>query len=305
MEADQQSIHLRLRPTPPFRLDWTVWALRRRAMNAVDRWDGSSYQRAVVIDGKPILIEVSQRRSVLDITATGGDPGPATRARVIGIVERMLGIRLDLSAFYEFSATHGRMNELATRFRGMKPPRFESVFEGLANGVACQQLSLIVGITLLNRLAEYCGLVAAGGVHAFPRPEEVAGVRIERLKKMGYSGSKAQTLVRVARAISDGQLDAQRLPDLDNAECVEQLVALKGIGRWTAEYVLLRALGRLDVFPGDDVGGQNSLVRWLHLRKKLDYRRVQKKLGTWRAYGGLIFLHLLLKGLSDSSVMAE
>jgi DNA-3-methyladenine glycosylase II len=78
------------------------------------------------------------------------------------------------------------------------------------------------------------------------------------------------------------------------------LIALRGVGRWTAEYVLLRGLGRINVFPGDDVGARNSLERWLHIRNKLDYERTQKVLSKWRGYGGLIFLHLLLKSLDEA-----
>jgi DNA-3-methyladenine glycosylase II len=81
---------------------------------------------------------------------------------------------------------------------------------------------------------------------------------------------------------------------------VERLAALRGVGRWTAEYVLLRGLGRIDVFPGDDVGARNNLERWLHLKKKLDYARVQQVLKRWRGYGGMIFLHLLLKSLDEA-----
>ena len=78
-----------------------------------------------------------------------------------------------------------------------------------------------------------------------------------------------------------------------------------GVGRWTAEYVLLRGLGRTNIFPGDDVGARNNLERWLRLRRKLDYERVQQVLKKWKGYGGLIFLHLLLKSLDESGCLDQ
>jgi DNA-3-methyladenine glycosylase II len=120
------------------------------------------------------------------------------------------------------------------------------------------------------------------------------------LRLLGYSGSKARSLIEIAGSIVEGQLDLTVLEQLDNQECFERLVTLRGIGRWTAEYVLLRGLGRTNVFPGDDVGARNNLERWLHLRKKLDYARVQQVLRKWNDYGGLIFLHLLLKSLDEA-----
>ena len=107
-------------------------------------------------------------------------------------------------------------------------------------------------------------------------------------------------MIETAGSIVEGRLDLNELEQLDNQECFERLVSLRGIGRWTAEYVLLRGLGRTNVFPGDDVGARNNLERWLHLRKKLDYERVQRVLHKWKDYGGLIFLHLLLKSLDEA-----
>jgi DNA-3-methyladenine glycosylase II len=79
-----------------------------------------------------------------------------------------------------------------------------------------------------------------------------------------------------------------------------RLLELEGVGRWTAEYVLLRGLGRLHVFPGDDVGARNMLRRWLHRVKPFDYAGVRRTLGRWKPYAGLIYFHLLLHGLAEA-----
>jgi DNA-3-methyladenine glycosylase II len=78
---------------------------------------------------------------------------------------------------------------------------------------------------------------------------------------------------------------------------VARLCTLRGVGRWTAEYVLLRGLGRLHVFPGDDVGARNNLQRWLGILEPLDYDGVQRVLARWQPFQGLVYLHLLLWGL--------
>jgi DNA-3-methyladenine glycosylase II len=186
------------------------------------------------------------------------------------------------------------------RFQGVKPPRFATAFEGLVNGITCQQLNLTVGIIFLNRLAERCGLAFSLGFYAFPRPQDLARLDPADLRPLGYSSGKARALVEVAQSIVAGQLNLEERAQLDNPECVERLVALRGVGRWTAEYVLLRGLGRTDVFPGDDVGARNNLERWLRLRKKLDYEGVQRVLKAWSGCAGLIFLHLLLKSLDEA-----
>lgn len=287
----------------PFRLGLTVWALRRRSMNAVDLWDGETYRRVLAVDDKPVLVAVTQQATMLDITVTGEDLPPTAEQAARFALDRLLGISLDLSAFYEFTPGHARLDQLATRFRGLKPPRFATIFEGLVNGITCQQLSLTVGIIFLNRIAERCGLAFGLGMYAFPRPEDLAHLDSKDLRPLGYSGSKARAIIEVARAIVEGRLDLEGLVQLDNRQCVERLVAIRGVGRWTAEYVLLRGLGRTTVFPGDDVGARNNLERWLRLRNRLDYERVQKVLHKWKGYGGLIFLHLLLKNLDEAGCL--
>jgi DNA-3-methyladenine glycosylase II len=292
-------------PAMPFRLDLTVWTLRRRSINAVDLWDGETYRRVLALDDKPALIAVTQRATMLDIVVTGENLPATAEQTARSALERLLGINLDLSEFYDLTSRHARLNQLTMRFRGLKPPRFASVFEGLVNGITCQQLSLTVGILFLNRLAERCGLAYNSGICAFPRPEDLARIDSQDLRPLGYSGSKARAIIDVARLIVEGQLDLEELNQLNNQQCIDRLIAIRGVGRWTAEYVLLRGLGRTDVFPGDDVGARNNLERWLHVRKKLDYDRVQKVLRKWKGYGGLIYLHLLLKSLDEAGRLSS
>ena len=70
-------------------------------------------------------------------------------------------------------------------------------------------------------------------------------------------------MIELARSIAEGRLDLEGLADLPDDEAVKRLCELRGVGRWTAEYVLLRGLGRTHIFPGDDVGARNNLQRWL------------------------------------------
>jgi len=300
---NHNSIRFSLYPAMPFRLDLTAWALRRRPGNTVDVWQDETYRRVLAINDQPVLVEVTQKKTKLYVTLTGPSLCTDVRQKTTLALERLLGIRHDLSNFYSFASHHPRLNKLATQFRGLKPPRFASVFEGVVNGISCQQLSLTVGIIILNRLAERCGLSSSPGMYAFPRPEDVARLNESDFRLLGYSGNKARALIELSGSIIEGRLDLGELERLDNQECFERLVALRGVGRWTAEYVLLRGLGRTNVFPGDDVGARNNLERWLRLRKKLDYDRVQRVLSKWKDYGGFIFLHLLLKSLDDGGYL--
>ena len=221
------------------------------------------------------------------------------------MLERTLGLRSDLADFYRFARRDRRLWPLVERFRGVKPPRFPSLFEALLNAFACQQLSIEVGLELLNRLARTYGVTSPdGSAHAFPHPKALASSRVDSLKRLGFSRAKSLAIIELARGVAAGRLDLERLTGLDDDAAVAALCALRGVGRWTAEYVLLRGLGRLQIFPGDDVGAQNALGRWLGLTGLSGYDVVERALTPWRPWAGLIYFHLLLRGLAEAGDLA-
>ncbi len=296
-----------LKPVPPFRLDLTAWALRRRPSNVIDRWDGQTYRRVLVLGNKPVEMTVRQTGSTdaprLRVTLTGTQPALKARAAARKSLERLLGLRLDLSEFYKIATGDAKLAPLVNRFRGLKPPRFPNLFEVLANTIACQQISLSVGIILLSRLTEKFGLAVqgeAGVAHAFPRPEELAGLAPEAFRELGFSYQKGRTLILLAQEFRDHSSDWDQLEEMDNQAAVERLLQLRGIGRWSAEYLLLRGLGRLNVYPGDDVGARNNLKRWLGLRKELDYEGVRRITTRWQPYAGFVYFHMLLDRLAGT-----
>ena len=297
-----------IEPVAPFRLDLTVWTLRRRPDNTVDRWDGQTYRRVLPLPAGPVEVAVTQieppEAPRLRVSVEGQPLRSSVKAAVASALERLLGLHIDLTAFYRFAARQGRLGQLARRFRGMKPPRFATVFESIINAIACQQVTLTLGIRLLNGLAANYGPALQEGdatVHAFPRPDDLVGLQPDDLRRIGFSRQKGRAMIELARSITEGRLNfLEGLAELPDEEAVERLRGLRGVGRWTAEYVLLRGLGRTHVFPGDDVGARNNLQRWLHLPGPLDYEGVRRTLAGWQSHGGLIYFHLLLDRLEEA-----
>jgi DNA-3-methyladenine glycosylase II len=296
---------LLLRPRAPFRLDLTVWALRRRALNDVDGWDGSTYRRVLVLGDTPVEIAVIQdggeEAPALHVSLDSAGKRMDARPEVRAALERMLSLEVNLDPFYSLAAGDPVLASLVRRFRGLRPPRFASVFECLVNAVALQQLSLTAGLTLLNRLSltyGACSSTPGRPVHAFPEPTELAIAEAGDIRALGFSLRKATTIVAIADAANEGRLDLESLATRDDAQVVETLTEIAGIGRWSAEYTLLRGLGRLHVFPGDDVGARKNLARWLGLTEPLDYLGVQRAVASWHPYAGLVYFHLLLDRLA-------
>ena len=305
-------ISMRIKPRPPFRLDLTVWALRRQPHNRIDRWDGKTYSRVLVVDNAPVLVEVTQEgpaegpRLVVSISGHKVISKERTKREVRSLLRKVLGTSEDMQGFYQVARKDARLNVLAKGLIGLKPPCFPSVFEALINAFACQQLSLNVGITLLNRLSEAygtCFICSDNSIHAFPTPEDLADAGPAALRKLGFSRNKGHAIVTLARSVLDKELDLASMGTMNDREVVDALQKIAGVGRWTAEYVMLRGLRRLHVFPGDDVGAQNNLQRFLHLKGKPDYAIIKRIMLRWKPYGGFVYFHFLLQKLKSKGLL--
>ncbi|CAM2948602.1 DNA-3-methyladenine glycosylase [Legionella steigerwaltii] len=294
-----------LHPIAPFRLDYTVFALRRRSKNNVDLWDGQRYTRLLVIENVPVKVVVEQNKNFNEpelVLLMNSEHLEVAQNQIAHELEKILGLKRDLHDFYHVAQQDPQLNPLVLQFKGLKPPRFPSIFEALVNAISCQQISLEAGLQIQNRLAEFLSLRVKDKeqlLYAFPRPNEVANCSVPELKKIGYSTHKSETLIRLAKAIMQEESSFSSLENQSNDAIINFLCDFKGIGRWTAEYALLRGLGRVDTFPGDDLGAQNNLYHFLHLDKKPDYKKIAEITAKWHPYAGLVYFHLLLKRLHE------
>jgi DNA-3-methyladenine glycosylase II len=292
----------------PFRLDLTVWALRRRGTNVIDRWDGHRYTRVVLCNDAPVKVSIVQdgheKAPELSMSSHGYKRGTdKAKEHVAGLLKKMLGLDLDLRPFYELTKNDDVIGGLIRQFYGVKPPRFPTIFEALINAIACQQVSLDVGILLLGRLTEKFGPAFDTGNHAFPLPESLASVPVEEIKKLGFTYQKARAMKELAMAVASGKVDLERTNGMSDQDAVKYLSALRGIGRWSAEYVLLRGLGRIDTFPADDIGARNNLHRLFHLDHKPGYEEIKELTSRWHPYEGFVYFHLLLNKLHLNGVI--
>ncbi len=264
-------------PRAPFRLDFTVWVLRRRAHNNIDRWDGQAYTRVLTLHGEPVAVSVTQTTlhgcPILMVESRSSQTIKNLAGNLENVLNRVLGIERDLAEFYSFSSTDNILGPLVRRFLGLKPPMFPTVFEALVNGIACQQITLTLGIHLLNRLTAKYGVAFEGEqtmASAFPRPEDLARLGSEALRPLGFSRQKSQHIVELSKIVATGGFDLEALKNLKDEQAIEALEEIPGVGQWTADYVLLRGLGRLNVFPRGDVGARHRLEKWLVSNEEIE-----------------------------------
>ena len=259
-----------LYPTPPF--DFALTAENQpyfRKGAAADPGNDGVYQRLLDLGDRLALATarpagtVAQPAVAVEITGEGlttaaGDLAQAQMARLLGVAQ-------DLTPFYRMAAADPTLDGLVERFYGMHLPRTVSVFEALAQAILGQQLAANVARVIRALLIETYGRRGrfdGQEYYAFPRPEALAAASIADLRRLKLSQRKAEYLQGIAREelARPGGLDAA-LESRSDEEVVRELTALRGVGKWSAEWVLTRALGRDDAFPVGDLALRRIVSR--------------------------------------------
>ena len=287
----------------PYRLDLTVNALRRLPTNLVDvLTPAGAYLR--LLGGAPSPVTVCVTQAAPDALSVSIDAPAADRAPAIALVRRVLGVDRDLAPFDRAAARIPWLAPLASRMRGVKPPRYPTLWETFVNAVVFQQVSLLAATAIMRRL-----IVALGAPHereaialyAFPTAERFLSADDGVLRADGLSASKLATLRRVGDALGSGVLSEAMLDERATPDAAALLQEIKGIGPWTAAVILLRGMGRLDVFPLRDT----SVARNLAIVTGASGVDVARTLRDLEPQQGMLYFHLLLARLEARGTLGR
>jgi len=283
-----------------------VRLLQRRPANLVDVWERTRYLRVLATRDELALVEVKNQGTIdnpdVRLSFRPTDPSTATAAELQQTLRKVLGLGVAPEPLQRLAEAEPRLRPTALALRGMRPPRFADLFETFANVIPFQQVSLDAGVAIVGRLVDRFGRVVEHDgrrFRAFPAAQTIAEARLDALRECGLSARKAESLRRVAREIESGGLLEKEISGMATNDALGILDELPGIGPWSASLVLLRGLGRLDVFPPGDVGAERGLSTLLKLRPGASLRRTMEGFGDRRGYLYFFSLggSLLAKGL--------
>jgi len=194
-------------------------------------------------------------REVRIAAADGGVDVEPLDAETEPVVRRLLGFEFDLVAFSAWAAADELLAPLVVRFAGFRPSLAPDPFEALVTSITAQQVSLFAAVAIRNRLVERFG-ERVGRAWAFPSRARLAAASEEELVAVGFSRRKAEYTTGLARS----GLDLAALACLPDAEVKERIVAVRGLGEWTADWFLARHLGRPRAWPAGDLALRKAVV---------------------------------------------
>lgn len=288
-----------LRPTPPYSFPLTASRFARFSDEIVDRVTDNRYKRLLSADKQLALATVSNEGTIgkplLQIEIQGPAKTDLDRPAFAAQLRHILCTDLDLKPFYRLARKDEILAPVIKHFRGLKVASGPTVFESLVTAVLSQQVNLTFAYSIKRELVETFGRRwnANGETHyAFPEPERLAEESEHSMRRFRLSGAKAGTLVRLGQAFASGDLSQDKITTLPDEEVIEQLTALKGIGRWTAEIALMQGMARPDAWPGGDLGVVKYVAQGLLGKAKTaneaDMRAFAEQ---WKPYRGVALVY--------------
>ena len=227
----------------PFDLVLTTERFRAFGVDNATVWHEGGLYRAV--GGHEVRIEAAPGGVAVEPLTTETEP----------VVRTVLGLAFDLEAFYAWASADDVLGPVTTRLEGFRPTLAPDPFEMLVGAITAQQVSLFSAVAIRNRLIEQLG-TRVGHVWAFPTRERIAVASEDELVELGFSRRKAEYTVGLART----DLDLHDLAALPDDEVKARLVALRGIGEWTADWFLARHLARPNAWPWGDLALRKAVA---------------------------------------------
>jgi DNA-3-methyladenine glycosylase II len=209
-------------------------------------------------------------------------------------------LEANLSLFYETAKNDEVLEDLCQRFYGLRMIGMPDLFESLVWSIIGQQINLNFAYALKEKLVQNFGqklIYNHEAFYALPTPERLASLNIEDFQPLQFSRSKALYILNVSREFVEGNLSQEALKKLSFEEVKEQLIKIKGVGNWTANYSMMKSLKDYDAFPVEDVGLHNAVKVKYGLASKptiQELNLMSEKWKGWRGYATFYFWHSLL-----------
>jgi AraC family transcriptional regulator of adaptative response / DNA-3-methyladenine glycosylase II len=261
-------------------------ALSRDIHSVSERLTGDAYVGAVQLSSGPAVLTLRLAPSVIHAEISAGSAVEA-HAVVIGL----LGLDQDAAAFARLAKKLGLARLVAGRAE-LRISQTTSVFDGVLWAIIGQQINFPFACLLKRRLFERTGTLLPNGLFAPPTPAAVAALDPSELLPLQFSGQKADYVIAIARLITQGQLDLESLRAMSATRAERTLLAIRGLGPWSVNYLMMRALGFADCVPYGDTSVTSNLQELFQMEERPDIDATRRLMAVFSPYRSLATNHL-------------
>ncbi len=288
MKANENNRLVLSTPTA-FNFDECLRFLDRSSLECLHRIEGRYVYRLLEIKDDLILVSMGcDQPNQMQIAILNKTVDAGAQKSIHKFVEDWFDLDRDLTPFYRLSDRDPLLKKLAERHYGLRIIGIPDFWEALCWSIIGQQINLQFAYTLKKRMVEAFGekIVYEGNVYwAFPKTERIAALDPDDLKLLQFSRQKAQYAIEIAQQICAGNISKEKLQSIENIEDKRNaLIKLRGVGAWTADYVLMKCLRESSAFPIADVGLHNAIKLQLNLPQKPSLNEIQIMAQRWKGW---------------------
>ncbi len=266
---------------------WTAYLVRDKDSVSESITASQEMLFAVTLVGQPSVIGLNIGENAVRCQVEQGLAIPAHRWLV-----RKLGFNQDTRGFENLAAESTVVQRLLVKGRALRIPQTGDPWEGMLWSIVGQQVNYRFAATMKRRITELAGTKVSHGLICVPTAEQVSRLEISDLTPLQFSAKKAEYLIDAARRVIDGDLRLDAMPEMPATKVERQLMKTKGIGPWSANYLMMRACGFMDCTPLGDTGLTSALQRLFELEIRPDQPRTVELMQRFAPYRSLATYHL-------------
>ena len=291
----------------PLDVDATLARYRLWGEDPVNVVDGDVFRRIARVGDALWPYEVRWSGPVEAVRLTLDVPGARAAAvadAVVAEVRRLFGLDFDLAGFYRMAKADPVLAGVVEPLHGLRPTLAPTPLEMLVGSITAQQVNLSFAFACRARLVRRYGTavtVDGTALWAFPDAAALARARVREMRALKYSTRKAEYIRDLAREVVAGRLDLAALEHAAADDVIARLTALRGLGRWTADWFLARCCGRGDACAAGDLAVRKAFDHYYGRGRALSETAIRRRARRWGPYQNLA-VHYLLAAMRRSAV---
>lgn len=244
--------------------------------------------KLIKVNDEPILLKIGSIGHTLRVEFPAGSPSKSIRKIIASYVWELFDLDCNLDSFYEIARNDMVLQQLAEKYYGLRIIAIPDLFEAMTWAIIGQQINLTFAYTLKKRFVENFGEKNVWDGDTFwlyPTFERIASIDVDELRKLQFTTSKAEYVIEVAKAMANGQLSKEKLlQQQEQKQRQKTLLAIRGVGPWTADYVMMKCLHDTSAFPIADVGLHHALKAQLALQHKPTIEQIKEMATNWEGW---------------------
>ena len=273
-----------------------LWFLNRNYDDCLHIVHQDDIMKAIEFEGEIFLVRVIENGSFLEVDILIGEISRESKTFISQYIIEWLDMDRNIQPFYDLLSKDSRLAYMTEEYKGLRLLGIADLFEAICWCIIGQQINLTFAYKVKRRLIEKYGKrieYHGESFFIFPDSDILAAVDAEELRAMQFSQQKIDYVIGTAKAFSNGTLSKEMIKELpDFSARKKALTAQKGIGAWTANYVLMKSLKEPECIPHGDIGLLNALANHNIISQRSDLDKIAAFFETFKGWESYLVFYL-------------